>query len=417
MKNENKQKIKTIHNDSHNLADKAKKIIKKISATTLALFIIGTTGCSKNNEKEVANNKPLTTSSTSQINTFNNEETNEFDSIDESLSDNSVTAYDPITEEEISQKASKIASIVNEHNMDYTEDFIADIIRILHQIPTNDEQIDVNDLDSFLYNWSSKCIEKSINYIGGAEKFKGNVPEIHYADFFDENTIDYAIINEFDSYVNQATHTENKKDIYKAANGMLKIFYEVIEYGGKETEFGLANRNSMTMGGITTLETEIVNTLPILQEVDKEIKKLNYNNKNTYGEVEGNGYNNEITGGMNIIKLKLNPLSREEYEIWFSEQFKYVYGIPYKKAKKIVATSTNDRNFYKRIKDLASNTGTKVEYETQMISFETFARFFYNYNQGEIQIDEESDLNQDFSALEEIRKQNCQSKGMAKTLK
>lgn len=417
MKNENKQKIKTIHNDSHNLADKAKKIIKKISATTLALFIIGTTGCSKNNEKEVANNKPLTTTSTTQINTFNNEETNEFDSIDESLSDNSVTSYDPITEEEISQKASKIASIVNGHNMDYTEDFIADIIRILHQIPTNDEQIDVNDLDSFLYNWSSKCIEKSINYIGGAEKFKGNVPEIHYADFFDENTIDYAIINEFDSYVNQATHTENKKDIYKAANGMLKIFYEVIEYGGKETEFGLANRNSMTIGGITTLETEIVNTLPILQEVDKEIKKLNYNNKNTYGEVEGNGYNNEITGGMNIIKLKLNPLSREEYEIWFSEQFKYVYGIPYKKAKKIVATSTNDRNFYKRIKDLASNTGTKVEYETQMISFETFARFFYNYNQGEIQIAEESDLNQDFSALEEIRKQNCQSKGMAKTLK
>lgn len=418
----NSKKIKEIKNGKK-LSSKAKRIIGGISATTLAVAIIVTTcnlGRKNNNEKDSSMlTAPQTTTSTP------NENINSFDNstviIDENNSD-LVTSYDPITEEEISQKASKIASIVNGHNMDYTEAFIADIIRILHQIPTNDEQIDVDDLWDFLSNWADKCVINTSNYIGGVEKFKGDAPEIHYADFFDENTIDYAIISEFDSYVNQATHTKDKKEIYEAANGMLKIFYEVIELNGKETKFGLANRNSMSVGGISTLELEIVNTLPILQETDKKIKKLDYTEKkavvDSNGEkIEHHGYDNETSGGMNIIKLRLNPLSKEEYEIWFSEQFKYVYEIPYKDAKRISATSTDDRDFYKKIKKIANNANTKVEYESQMLNFEKFARFFYDYNQGEIQTAEESDLNQDLRALEDIRQQNCQSKGMAKTLK
>ncbi len=326
-----------------------------------------------------------------------------------------IKAFDVTNDSDVEKQADIIASYVNisndlDNNMNYNKDFIEDVIRIINGVAPKNKEITLDDVIDFTCNWINKVCINSTNYIGGVEEYKNTNPELHLAKLFSEDTIDYEVLKEFDSCVNMATHNKDFKEIYKGSNGILKIFYETLELNGKETKFGLANRNSMSKGGIATLELGIINAIPLLEETDKK-QKLEYKenqavvdkNKN---ENEIHGYNNEVTDGMNIIKLKLNPLSKDEYENYFSSNFEYVYGISYDNAKKIALTSKDERDFYNNIKNL-TNCNVKVEYENQMIGFETFARFFFSYNSGEIQTAEESDLNQDLRDLEETRISNC----------
>ena len=149
--------------------------------------------------------------------------------------------------------------------------------------------------------------------------------------------------------------------------------------------------------------------------------KLNYSNENAVVDQNGNegenhGYNNDPVNGINIIKLRLNPLSKEEYDLYFKSIFEDVYGINYSEVKKIAAKSLTthknttteipDVSFYKSLKNAIGNM-PDVEYENQMLDMEALTRLFYSYYTGEIQPAEESDLNQDWNELEQIRIENC----------
>ena len=403
-------KVKEIKNDDKKISSKAKKVIAGLTTGVIILgILVGASKCAKR-KNEIDDIKPINNQDSSSYSVV----------IDSEENIDNKQKFDPTNDEDVSKKASVIYNYVNTANMKYDIALIEDAVRILNQVEPKNKNITIDNVIDFLDNWANKCIINQSNYIAGVEEYKNDAAEIHYAEFFDEGSIDYEAIKDYDDNVNKATHTDNLDEVYDAANEMLKNFYETIELDGKETEYGLANRNSLSKGGIAVLETEIVDTLPILEEVDSK-NKLNYSNENAVVDQNGNegenhGYNNDPVNGINIIKLRLNPLSKEEYDLYFKSIFEDVYGINYSEVKKIAAKSLTthknttteipDVSFYKSLKNAIGNM-PDVEYENQMLDMEALTRLFYSYYTGEIQPAEESDLNQDWNELEQIRIENC----------
>lgn len=354
---------------------------------------------------------------------------NNGDSISSPFSTNQTiepTFYPDITQapEELyifdNEKALEIAADIKNdlsklEDVNYSIEYIADMVRISHKVAPLDETINVDAYYNYFRDILNKQTTNAANALTNADAPKKGLTEenrnkgvnIYISKHFEPNTMDRLIIESLEKEINEIVidPTLSKGNGEHALN-ILRVFYDVFILNGKQTELGIVTKNNLSPAGIYAARRLILSSAPLISGLDLanmiEYKQLYAVDDANKEELEIHGYNNLPGECLSLIRQVLNPLPHDDQLNYFDIRLKAVFKMSSQDAAKIIFTADENKvegswdesikeAFAKKLKITVEDLKIKqIEYYDLKITYATFIEQYSDFIKGYLPVYENS---------------------------